>query len=169
MLDTVLYQPPRHRTPHLSKAEAELSASEGKKPIRHIPSRQHSTRGLSHSHQPNVNPPFLADDPAPEDQFLFDMSSNILIGAGSQPPPSPPPRLLHHSPQTAPQTPHPTRPSTLIRSITQSTSQMTQYAAQLNANAQQVPVQVPLPGVEYTFNPTAEAFAPSSSGEKSGE
>ena len=58
------------------------------------------------------------------------------------------------------------RPS-LIQNIAQSTSQMTQYAAQLNANAQQQQAQVP--GVEYTLNPTAEAFAPSSSGGKSGE
>lgn len=127
--------------------------------MRPIPSRQTSTTGLSQSQQPNLNLPIPAGDPAPEDQILFNMSSNMLVGAGGHAPPQPtnqPPTMQVQ------QTSHPTRPD-LIRNITQSTSQMAHYAAQLTARQAQVP------GVTYTFNPTAREFAPSSSEGKSEE
>ena len=87
------------------------------------------------------------------------MSSNILVGAAGE---GQPPTTT----TTTPQTSLPARPELLVQNIAQSTSQMAQYAAQLNANAQQ---QQRVPGVEYTLNPTARAFAPSSPEETSAE
>ena len=130
------------------KAEAGAPTSEGKTPTNPFPSRQNSTQEPSRSLPADIKPP------SPPSELLIDISSNTLIGAEAQPSTQQPP--------TTPQTSHPTRPN-LVHSIAQSTSQMTQYAAQLTAQQQH---QVQVPGVTYTLNPTAEAFAPSSPGEK---
>ena len=129
------------------KAEAGAPTSEGKTPTNPFPSRQNSTQEPSRSLPADIKPP------SPLSELLINISSNILVGAEVKPQTQSPPQAS---------TTQTDRPD-LLHNIAQSTSQMTQYAAQLTAQQQH---QVQVPGVTYTLNPTAEAFAPSSPGEK---